>query len=54
MKGLRGTIIRLSLFGFISVVITLSVIATLLDLKIGQPAGYLQGDLHQRDGPADR
>ena len=39
MKGLRGTIIRLSLFGFISIVITLSVIATLLDLKIGQPAG---------------
>jgi phospholipid/cholesterol/gamma-HCH transport system substrate-binding protein len=35
----RGNIVRLSIFGFVSILITVSVIATLLDLKLGQPAG---------------
>lgn len=38
MRRLRGDIIKLSIFGFVAIVITLSVIATLLDLKLGQPS----------------
>ncbi|MDQ6837525.1 MAG: MCE family protein [Actinomycetota bacterium] len=39
MRSARGSLIKLSIFGFVAIVITLSVIATLLDLKIGQPSG---------------
>ena len=37
MTGLRRTVIKLVIFTVVAVVITISVIATLLDLKIGQP-----------------
>jgi phospholipid/cholesterol/gamma-HCH transport system substrate-binding protein len=38
MKKLSGTVVRLSIFAFVAILITVSVIATLLDLKLGQPA----------------
>ncbi|MDQ2728917.1 MAG: MCE family protein [Actinomycetota bacterium] len=38
MRSVRGDIIRLSIFGFVAILITVSVIATLLDLKVGQPS----------------
>lgn len=42
MKALRRSVIKLAIFAVVAVTVTVSVVATLLDLKLGQPQGSYQ------------